>query len=243
MDATQTAVRHVRDVGPDAVAIDLESPTEFDAQPGQFVKLTFDLAGKLEFESIERLAAEGELDVDTADELERDDEVLVSRFYTISSPSVGDTFEITVSIDPEGTVAPVLADLSAGDVVTVSGPFGNDYYEGEDPAVILAGGPGVGPAIGIAERALADDNRAAVVYRDNAPIHEDRLADLRSDGATVTLLGPRDDLSPAVADVLDDYGADSQFFVYGFADFIDDATTAIESAGGDAESAKMENFG
>jgi len=71
---TQTAVRAVHDVGPDAVAIDLESPTEFDAQPGQFVKLTFDLAGKLEFEAIERLAAEGELDVETADELERGDE-------------------------------------------------------------------------------------------------------------------------------------------------------------------------
>jgi len=243
MDPTKTAVRAVRDVGPDAVAIDLESPTEFDAQPGQFVKLTFDLAGKLEFEAIERLASEGELDVETADELERGDEVLVSRFYTISSADVGDTFEITVGIDPEGTLAPLLADLSAGDVVTVSGPFGNDYYEGEDPAVILAGGPGVGPAVGIAERAMADDNRAAVVYQDEAPIHEERLADIRSDGATVVLLDRADDLDAAVAEVLDEYGADSQLFVYGFADFIDDATTAIDAAGGDSEGAKIENFG
>ena len=243
MDATKTAVRAVRHVGPDAVAIDLESPAEFDAQPGQFVKLTFDLADKLEFEAIERLASEGELDVETADELERDDEVLVSRFYTISSPGVEDVFEITVGIDPEGTVGPFLADLSAGDVVTVSGPFGNDYYEGEDPAVVLAGGPGVGPAIGIAERALDDGHDAAVVYQDDAPIHEDRLSALRDDGAAVTLLAAGEDLTPAVTETLEEYGADSQLFVYGFADFIDDAMTAIDAAGGDSEGAKMENFG
>jgi 3-phenylpropionate/trans-cinnamate dioxygenase ferredoxin reductase subunit len=243
MDATQTAVRAVRDVGPDAVAIDLESPPEFDAQPGQFVKLTFDLAGKLEFEAIERLAAEGELDVETADELDRDDEVLVSRFYTISSPTVGDVFEITVGIDPEGTVAPVLADLAAGDVVTMSGPFGNDYYEGEDPAVVLAGGPGVGPAVGIAERAIADGNQAAVVYQDEAPIHEERLADLRSDGATVAIVDTDEGFAAAVDEVVAEYGADSQIFVYGFAEFIDEATDAIETAGGDAQGAKMENFG
>lgn len=243
MDATQTAVRHVRDVGPDAVAIDLESPAEFDAQPGQFVKLTFDLADKLAFDTIERLAEEGELDLETEEALEEEEGVLVSRFYTISSPEVGDVFEITVGIDPEGTVAPFLADLEAGDVVTMSGPFGNDYYEGEDPAVILAGGPGVGPAIGIAERAVADGHEAAVVYQDEAPIHEERLSDLREDGATVIVVDTRDDFDDGVADAIDEYGEDSQIFVYGFAQFIDDATDAIEAAGGDAEGAKMENFG
>jgi len=32
-------------------------------------------------------------------------------------------------------------------------------------------------------------------------------------------------------------------FVYGFADFVEDATTAIERGGGDPDAAKVENFG
>lgn len=244
MDATQTAVRDVRTVGPDTVAIDIETPAEFDAQPGQFVKLTFDVLDKLEFESIDDLQDleefAGENFPETIDVL---DELTVSRFYTISSPHVGDTFEITVEIDPEGTISPVLEDLGKGDVITVSGPFGNDYYEGEESVVVLAGGPGVGPAIGIAERAVADDNRAAIIYQDDDPVHEERIYDLRKDGASVTLLSRDGDLDDAVADTLEEYGTNSQLFVYGFANFIDDATAAIEGAGGQTETAKIENFG
>lgn len=240
MDATQCSVRAVRDVGPDSVAIDVESPAAFDAQPGQFVKLTFDLADSLDFEALSELAEAGELDVQS---VEPDEPVELSRFYTISSPDVEGTFEITVGIDPEGTVGPLIGDLAPGDSVTVSGPFGNDYYEGEDPAVVLAGGPGVGPAVGIAERALADGHGAAVVYHDDAPIHEERIAAIRENGCTVTVLDSGDDFTGAVAETIEEFGADSQLFVYGFADFIDTATAAIEAAGGDAAGAKIENFG
>jgi ferredoxin-NADP reductase len=57
MDPTDTRVTAVRQVGPDAVALDLETPDGFEARPGQFVKLTATVAGEEE-----------------------------SRFYTISSP-------------------------------------------------------------------------------------------------------------------------------------------------------------
>ncbi|WP_226021652.1 FAD-dependent oxidoreductase [Halomicrobium salinisoli] len=214
MDDTPCRVAAVRDVGPDAVAIDVESPAEFDAAPGQFVKLTFEVDGEAE-----------------------------SRFYTVSSPEVGDTFEITVGIDPEGTVGPILADLAPGDELTVSGPFGSDYYEGEPFAVVLAGGPGVGPAVGIAERALDEGNDAAVVYRDDDPIHGDRLDALADRGAFVRRLDADGDLDAATADALAAADADPQLFVYGFADFVDAATDAVEAAGGDAEGAKIENFG
>ncbi|WP_225333734.1 FAD-binding oxidoreductase [Halomicrobium urmianum] len=214
MDDTPCRVAAVRDVGPDAVAIDVESPVEFDADPGQFVKLTFEVDGEAE-----------------------------SRFYTISSPDVDDTFEITVGIDPDGTVAPILADLAAGDELTVSGPFGNDYYDGEPFAVVLAGGPGVGPAVGIAERALDEGNEAAVVYRDDEPMHEARLDVLEDRGAFVRLLDADQSLDAATADALAAADADSQLFVYGFADFVDAATDAATAAGGDAEGAKIENFG
>jgi 3-phenylpropionate/trans-cinnamate dioxygenase ferredoxin reductase subunit len=211
MDERSLRVAAVRTVGPDAIAIDVETPAEFSAQPGQFVKLT--------------------LEVDGEDQ---------SRFYTISSPDVGDTFEMTVGIDPDGDVAPHLADLEAGDTVRISGPFGSDYYEGEARSILLAGGPGIGPAIGIAERAVADGNDAAVVYQDDAPIHEDRLDALRESGVTVHVLAGDADLTDAVTDVT---GEGGQVFVYGFADFLDNAMAALESAGVDTEDAKVENFG
>ena len=211
MDDTECRVAAVREVGPDTVAIDVETPAEFSARPGQFVKLTFEVDGETE-----------------------------PRFYTISSPDVEGTFELTVGIDPDGTVAPLLADLAAGDTVTVAGPFGSDYYEDEPRAVILAGGPGVGPAVGIAERALAEGNDAALVYRDDAPVHEDRLDAIADDGAFVRVLGADEDLTDATAAALEDGG---QLVVYGFADFIDAATAAVEAAGGSTEDAKIENFG
>jgi ferredoxin-NADP reductase len=213
MEPTDVNVAAVREVGPDAVALDLDTPAAFDASPGQFVKLAGTLDGEQE-----------------------------SRFYTVSSPDVTDTFEVTVEVDPEGTLGPWLADRTAGDAVTMTGPFGNQYYQGEPRAVVLAGGPGVGPAVGIAERALVDGNEAAVVYVDESPIHEDRLAALAAAGADVYVLDDDEGMADAVADVLTG-GAGEQVFVYGFADFLDDATAAIDAAGGDAGAAKVENFG
>jgi 3-phenylpropionate/trans-cinnamate dioxygenase ferredoxin reductase subunit len=211
MEEAELTVADVRSVGADAVAIDFESPSDFEAMPGQFVKLT--------------LAVDGED---------------ASRFYTISSPDVDDTFEITVGIDPDGDVGPLLADLSAGDAVWVSGPFGSSYYEGEPQVLVVAGGPGVGPAVGIGERALDDGGHAAVVYQDEAPIHEDRLSGLADRGASIAVLGPNEDVGAAVGDALTE---DTQVFVYGFADFLDTATAAISAAGGEPDEAKVENFG
>lgn len=209
MDQTAARVVAVRAVGPDAIAIDIETPEAFDARPGQFVKLT------------------------GAEE---------SRFYTISSPTVTDTFEVTIEVDPDGTLGPWLAERDPGDTVGVTGPFGNAYYEDEPRAVVLAGGPGVGPAIGIAERALAEGGTAAVVYLDESPIHEDRLAALSDAGADVFVLSDEAALTDAVERSIT--GEDGeQVFVYGFADFLDIATTAVDEVGGDSEGAKMENFG
>ena len=209
MEDTEVTVVAVESVGEDAIAIDFETPEEFAARPGQFVKVAL-------------------ADIEE------------SRFYTISSPDVEDTFEITVGIDPDGEVGPKLADLEAGDIVELSGPFGNAYYEDEDRVLILAGGPGVGPAVGIAERALDDGGEAAVVYRDAAPIHDERLTALNERGASIAVLAPESPLERSVGDALTD---DTQVFVYGFAEFLDDATAAISAAGGESDAAKVENFG
>lgn len=213
MNPTEVRVAAVREVGPDAIALDVETPPGFDAWPGQFIKLAGIVDGERE-----------------------------SRFYTISSPDVEGTFETTIEIEPDGTLGPWLSTLEPGDTVELTGPFGNAYYQNDLRVVVLAGGPGIGPAIGIAERAIADDHEAAVVYRDDAPMHEDRLAELAAAGAQVVVLADDKPMTDAVSAVLKGT-AGEQVFIYGFADFLDLATDAIGAAGGDPQEAKVENFG
>jgi cytochrome-b5 reductase len=210
---TRVTVVDVTDVGPDTVAIEFETPADFTARPGQFVKLSATVEGES-----------------------------YSRFYTLSSPDTDGTFEVTVGIDPDeaGPFSRFLVDLAAGDELDCAGPFGDQYYDGESRVVVLAGGPGVGPAVGIGERALADGAAVAVVYRDDAPAYEDRLAALSDAGATVFVLDG--EVDEAVADVVTG-DAGEQVFVYGFADFVAAAEEAITAAGGDPDAAKVENFG
>jgi len=212
MDATVT-VTETHDVGADTVAITFETPAGFEAAPGQFVKLSAEI-----------------------------DDESYARFYTLSSPDVDETFEITVEIDPEeaGPFSEHLTALSTGDSIELSGPFGSDYYEGEPRVVVLAGGPGIGPAVGIGERALADGNDLAIVYQDDAPAHETRLAALGEAGASVTITDG--EIADAVDSVLTT-ADDKQVFIYGFDSFVTEATDAVEAVAGDTEGIKIENFG
>jgi cytochrome-b5 reductase len=211
---TRLTVTAADTVGPDTVALTFESPAAFDARPGQFVKLSATVDGES-----------------------------YARFYTLSSPDVDGTFEVTVEVSEEGgPFSAHLAGLEPGDGIEVSGPFGSAHYEGESRVVVLAGGPGVGPAVGIAERALDDGNEAAVVYRygGDAPAHEARLDELRERGADVVVTDGEIDAAVAEALTGDD---GEQVFVYGFAEFVDAALEAVRTAGVDADAAKVENFG
>lgn len=210
MDETAVTVRGVRSVGPDTVAVEFESPDGFAAEPGQFVQVLAEFEGERE-----------------------------GRFYTLSSPDVVDTFELTVGVDPEGTLGPWLADRQPGDAVTMTGPFGDDYYEGEDEVVVLAGGPGVGPAVAVGARALADGAEVTVIYEDDHPVHEDRLAALANAGAHVVFV--TDDVAGAVQSLTG--RAAGVAFVYGFAEFCEAAVEALDVAGFDVDAAKVESFG
>lgn len=212
MDETAVTVRSVRDVGPDTVAVTFETPEGFAAEPGQFVRVIGEFDGEDE-----------------------------GRYYTLSSPTVEETFEVTVGVDPEGTLGPWLADREPGDEARIAGPFGDDYYECEDHVILLAGGPGVGPAVGIAERALEEDATVALVYQDDQPVHEDRLSAVADAGAEVVLVAGDEDLGDAVASVAD--RTDRVAFVYGFAEFCAEAVDALEAAGFETEDAKVESFG
>jgi 3-phenylpropionate/trans-cinnamate dioxygenase ferredoxin reductase subunit len=210
MDGTEVAVRSVEAVGTDTVALVLETPKGFDARPGQFVQVGATVEGEQ-----------------------------ITRHYTLSSPDSDETFETTVEVDPEGSLSPSLADLEPGATVEVAGPFGDAYYEGEDSVVVLAGGPGVGPAVGIGERAHDEGGTVTVVYEDADPAHEERLKALADAGATVAIT---DDVSDeSVLELLAD--AQGQLFIYGFADFLDRAHAALDAANVDTDGAKSENFG
>ena len=206
------AVRSVESVGPDTVALTFDSPAGFDAEPGRFVRLSAEIDGEEH-----------------------------ARFYTVSSPDTDGAFETTVGLDG-GEFSAYLADLEAGETIEMSGPFGEEYYEGEARAVVLAGGPGVGPAVAIAEAAVAAGNEAAVVYEDDAPAHTDRLDALRDAGASVVVTDAADDLPGAVANAVT-RAADERAFVYGFDGFVDRATAALAEAGYDPDDAKVESFG
>lgn len=219
MDATRVTIREVSSVGPDTVALELETPGDFDAHPGQFVLVRADVDGEE-----------------------------VARHYTLSSPGVGETFEITVGIDPEGDLSPWLADRDPGDSITVEGPFGTVSYDAgtDGDVVVVAGGPGVGPAVGVGEAAATAGQEVAIVYEDGQPAHQDRLAALAATGAEIAVVTD-ESLEAAIARVVgpsaapgDDSGA---VFAFGFRDFLDRALPALETAGVDREDARVENFG
>ena len=210
MEDVSVPVRSVEPAGPDAVAITFESPDDFDGVPGQFVRLSATIDGEV-----------------------------VQRFYTLSSPDVDETFEVTVAIDPDGSLAPWLANREAGDTVTVSGPYGDHYYENEPSVVVIASGPGIGPAVAIGERASEADASVAIVYPGAQSIHRARLSALDDGGAA---LFPFDeDLDAAIESALDTVGG--TVFVYGFEGFVSDAAAGLEAAGSDPDAAKIESFG
>lgn len=216
MDGTEVEIADVRGVGPDTVALRVTAPPGFDARPGQFVQVRATVGGEP-----------------------------VTRHYSVSSASVGETFELTVGIDPDGTLSPRLADAKPGDTVEIDGPFGRSFYEDEERVVVLAAGPGIGAAVGIAEATLSRGGDAAIVYRTGSPVHEDRLSRLAAADAHVYVVGTGTETFEAAvrAAIGGGSGDGARIFVYGFAPFVEIARAAIAAAGGDPAVAKVENFG
>ncbi|WP_435101652.1 FAD-dependent oxidoreductase [Halarchaeum sp. P4] len=205
---TEVTVEAVESVGAQTVALDLSTPDEFDAAPGQFVLVRKD--------------AEGD-----------------AGYYTISSPYVEDTFEITVGFpideSAEESLGTWLSEREAGDTVDIEGPLGHVQYRGEGDVVVYAAGPGIGPAIGIAERAVDEGNDATVVYRGEEPPHQERLDALHEAGATVALV---DELG---GDYLT--GDTANVYVFGFDDFVAEAKALLEADERDPGEAAIESFG
>lgn len=204
----ETTVLDVADVGADTVALTLETPADFDADPGQFVLVRATIDGEDE-----------------------------TGYYTLSSPDTDETFEITVAVDPDGTLGPWIAALNSGEQLTIDGPYGDIAYTGTGGATILASGPGIGPAVGIGERARASGEPVRILYDGTEPAHAARLEALEGDGAVIDV--GAGDLAERLRSVEEPH----QVYVFGFASFIERATEALEAAGIDPDDAEIENFG
>ena len=202
------SITRIEDVGDRTIALKFETPTDFEAFPGQFILIRATINGEEE-----------------------------TGYYTISSPDVRGTFETTVAVSPDGTLGPWLAERSVGDEITVEGPFGEIQYTGEDNAIVIASGPGIGPAIGIGERAIAAGRDVTIVYDGSQPPHTKRLNGLERDGAVIVTA---EDLKRATKDVDISNG---EIFVFGFEGFVERAGTALTEIGIDTSNVAIENFG
>lgn len=205
---SKLSITRLEDVGNHTIAIEVETPNDFEAYPGQFVLVKGDIDGEEE-----------------------------TGYYTISSPTVEETFEMTIAVDPDGTLGPWLSERTLNEEITVEGPFGNVRYTGDSDAFVFAGGPGIGPAIGIAESAMNAGHDVTIVYGGNNPPHERRLNAIERDGATLVF---SNDLKAAV-DSLELSTAET--YVFGFQSFVEDVKTALTEADVDLEDIEIESFG
>lgn len=212
MDEQRVPIRSITEVGAHTVAIELATPTGFSAHPGQFVLV--------------RATIDGED---------------VARHYTLSSPSVTETFELTVGIDPEGAFSGWLTGRKPGDELTIEGPFGTVFYDDDGPVRVLAGGPGIGAGLGVAERAASLGYEVAFVAEsDDGVIHRDRFEALA--GEQLVIITDADEFDDGVERAYTER-PDATTYVFGFNEFVVRAIRAIESAGGDPNEARMESYG
>jgi ferredoxin-NADP reductase len=203
----QVTVEAVESVGERTAALELRTPDGFDAAPGQFLLVRATVGGVEE-----------------------------TGYYTLSSPDTDGRIEVTVEYVPEGTLAPWLADRSPGDTLEIEGPFGDVRYTGGGSVVVLAEGPGIGPAVGIAERAREAGHDATVVFWGQDPPHRDRLDALENGSATVMVVGSLEEATDTLA-----AAGDATVYVFGFESFVRDAKTVSEAVGVDG--LRVESFG
>ncbi|WP_320054414.1 FAD-binding oxidoreductase [uncultured Acetobacteroides sp.] len=78
------------------------------------------------------------------------------RLYSIASGTDEHFIGILFDVKPEGTLTTLLAQLSAGDTVFVSPPYGS-FIGNSEPAVWIATGTGIAPFISMARSGLANN--------------------------------------------------------------------------------------
>lgn len=204
-----TSVLTVEEVGPSTVSIEVESPSDFEAAPGQFVLVRVPVDGDTE-----------------------------SGYYTIASEDADESFEICVAYDSEGTVGPWLAQREPGDEIEFDGPYGDIQYTG-GKAVVVVSGPGIGPGVGIAERAAEEGEEVTVVYITDAPAYESRLSELTDQGVNVDYVRNTEGMATSLQSV----DRSIPVFVFGYAGFVESVQDVVDDTDIPSADLHVESFG
>jgi ferredoxin-NADP reductase len=173
------------------------------------------------------------------------------RSYSIASDPDDPLLELMVECLPGGEVSGFLHDEAAvGDVLELRGPIGGWFvWEGDVPAVCVAGGSGVVPIVAMTRYArrlgLQDKLKVVVVARtwDDLPY----AAELQRYGAFIALtrenLGDRVAAPPDPTEV-EAYGAAAErAYVCGSVGFASYATRLLGESGVRSDTIRVEQFG
>jgi ferredoxin-NADP reductase len=173
------------------------------------------------------------------------------RSYSVASDLDDPLLELMVECLPGGEVSGFLHDVAeVGDVLELRGPIGGWFvWEGDVPAICVAGGSGVVPLVAMARYArrlgLQDQLRIVAVARTWADLPY--AAELHRYGAFVALtrenLGDRVAAPPYPAEVEPLVAGVSRAYVCGSVGFASFATRLLEDAGVATDAIRVEQFG
>lgn len=173
------------------------------------------------------------------------------RSYSVASDPDDPLLELMVECLPGGEVSGFLHDVAeVGDVLELRGPIGGWFvWEGDVPAICVAGGSGVVPVVAMTRVArrlgLQDRLRVVVVARtwDELPY----AAELQRYGAFVALtrenLGDRVAAPPYPEEVAALAAGAERAYVCGSVGFASYATRLLEEVGVAADAIRVEQFG
>ena len=90
----------------------------------------------------------------------------IPRQYTLSAPSNGEYYRISIKKEEEGQISKLLCDtLEVGDQVQISAPAGKFVLEeGHEPIVLIGGGIGITPMLTMAYEARDKKRPAHIIY-------------------------------------------------------------------------------
>jgi ferredoxin-NADP reductase len=173
------------------------------------------------------------------------------RSYSVASAPADPLVELFVERLPDGEVSTHLADVvEPGDELEVRGPIGGWFvWDGESPALLVAGGFGVVPFVAMLRHARdigrLDLLRIAVSARTLEELpYADELADA---GALIVLSRESRGIRPAgrltAADLVPLWEPGQTGYVCGSASFADAAGQLLLGLGMRAENIRVEQFG
>lgn len=179
------------------------------------------------------------------------DDYTAQRSYSIASDPDDPLLELMVECLPGGEVSGFLHDVAeVGDVLELRGPIGGWFvWEGDVPAVCVAGGSGVVPVVAMTRvaRRLGRQDRLRVVVVARTWEELPYADELQRYGAFIALtrenLGQRV-AAPPYPDELAAYVAGAErAYVCGSVGFASYATRLLEDCGVDTDLIRVEQFG